>query len=211
LPVPFWHVPLQSDSYWVESTGREPPARNSFATSFAAIAIETSQHPKSPFIVPLPTSAEPHKVKRSYLTDYEMGEIVNLRGQNLTWLGIADRVGRKKSTCRTFYTNWTETEKFRGTMGRPTSISGTTKTEVIAETEQDCRLGIRDGPAKAKISSESYRIIRHEDGLHYYKTRPIPPLDADDKLERVWSVASDVPARRVFRSFFPMSQWSLKT
>jgi hypothetical protein len=164
LPVPLWDVARQT-----------------------AVETETSQprQRSSPFIVPLPTSEGPSKERSRYLNETEKTDIINLHALGWGWDMIAHWLCRNESTCRTFYDNWKRTRKLCGQMGKPKSISDAIKKDVIAETERDRRLGIRDGGAKAGISRESCRLARHDGGVHFYKTIPVPPLDDEHKQARV--------------------------
>jgi hypothetical protein len=136
----------------------------------------------TPFIIPVPlvhhVDPPPQQQRKGRLTDAEMGTILQMHERKKSWAEIGRAIQRGESTCRAFYKNWKSDGTFRRKLGRRKTIPEAVTEMIVAATEEDCRSSDRAVAADVGISPESVRLQRHAQGIHYYKSIPVPPLSA---------------------------------
>jgi hypothetical protein len=143
-----------------------------------------------PFFITLPQETAPVLKKGVPLSDAEMELIITMHSHNKTWTEIGRVLRRPESTCREFWNHHNERGgTFRAPRGRPKKRPEATTKVIVEQVEKDRRLSVRAAAGqmapKTKISPESVRVQRHENGIHFYKTIPVPPLSDNAKAMRV--------------------------
>jgi transposase len=137
--------------------------------------------------ITLPVDTTTHKASKAYLSDFEMGEIIRMKQEKLTYREISDRLGRRPGVCQKFYARYTKRHKFRAAMGRPNRIPEKTTDAIVAATEEDHRLSLRKTAARddVQVSPSSVRVQRRKKGYGFYRSIPVPPLTPRRRQTRV--------------------------
>jgi transposase len=125
-----------------------------------------------PFFITLPEETPPVLKKGVPLSDAEMELIITMRSHNKNWTEIGRALHRPESTGRAFWNHHNERGgTFRAPRGRPKKRTEATTKAIVDQVEKDRRLSVRAAAGqlapKTKISPESVRVQRHENGLHF--------------------------------------------